>query len=70
MITSSLHRVLFWFLTISSEAIVCVLVLLLSGTPERSVRSDAVWVRGLPTPDILLPWISFVIAVVVSVVRF
>merc|ERR1712012_492456 len=61
-------RVLFWFLTISSEAIVCVLVLLLSGTPERSVRSDAVWVRGLPTPDILLPWISFVIAVVVSVV--
>merc|ERR1712012_192989 len=61
-------RVLFWFLTISSEAIVCVLVLLLSGTPERSVRSDAVWVRGLPTPDILLPWISFIIAVVVSVV--
>jgi len=61
-------RVLFWFLTISSEAIVCVLVLLLSGTPERSVRSDVVWVRGLPTPDILLPWISFVIAVVVSVV--
>ena len=48
----------------------CVLVLVLSGTPERSVLSGAVWVRGLPTPDILLPWISFVIAVVVSVVRF
>ena len=46
----------------------CVLVLLLSGTPERSVRSGVVWVRGLPTPDILLPWISFVIAVVVDVV--
>jgi len=61
-------RILFWFLTISSEAIVCVLVLVLPGTPERSVRSGVVWVRGLPTPDILLPWISFVIAVVVSVV--
>merc|ERR1712038_1189081 len=62
-------RILFWFLTISSEAIVCVLVLSLSGSEGQwSLRSDAVWVRGLPTPDNLLPWISFVIAVVVSVV--
>ena len=49
----------------------CVLVLSLSGSEGQwSLRSDAVWVRGLPTPDNLLPWISFVIAVVVSVVRF
>merc|ERR1712004_411725 len=61
-------RILFWFLTISSEAIACVLVLSLSGTGSQWSLWDAVWVRGLPTPDNLLPWISFVIAVIVSVV--
>merc|ERR1712004_272506 len=61
-------RILFWFLTISSEAIVCVLVLVLSGTGRQWSLWDAWWVRGLPTPDNLLPWKSFVIAVVVSVV--
>ena len=71
MITSSLHRVLFWFLTISSEAIVCVLVLVLSDNrswvPRFRVPGSGL---GTIPIEILLPWISFIIAVVVSVVRY
>jgi len=60
-------RVLFWFLTISSEAIVCVLVLVLSD--NRSWVPRLRWGRLGTIPfEILLPWISFIIAVVVSVV--
>merc|ERR1712012_185038 len=62
-------RVLFWFLTISSEAIVCVLVLVLSDNrswvPRFRVPGSGL---GTIPIEILLPWISFIIAVVVSVV--
>merc|ERR1712223_346333 len=62
-------RVLFWFLTISSEAIVCVLVLVLSDNrswvPRFRVPGSGL---GTIPIEIWLPWISFIIAVVVSVV--
>jgi len=62
-------RILFWFLTISSEAIVCVLVLVLSDNrswvPRFRVPGSGL---GTIPIEILLPWISFIIAVVVSVV--